>query len=161
MPMPEVQEYSPTENPLDWFGDPQEVLPSVPDSEPGDRRHDVPGGRESTDVPEPKSDGMTVGNPLPAYPAEPLDQPAAKPPKAAAAKPFKVHTGSIKSPKIPKVKGFKAMPFKMKKMKGGYTTSTPGGVKGKGMTLRNAKAQEKLLNALDHGWKKPKKNPEW
>jgi hypothetical protein len=42
------------------------------------------------------------------------------------------------------------MPFKMKKEDTGYTTSTPSGVKGRGMTLRNAKAQERLLNAMEH-----------
>jgi hypothetical protein len=35
--------------------------------------------------------------------------------------------------------------------KGKYTVSTPGGIKGCGMTLRNAKRQARLLNAIDHG----------
>jgi len=34
-----------------------------------------------------------------------------------------------------------------------YRVSTPKGVKGRGMTLRNAKRQARLLNAVEHGWK--------
>lgn len=49
------------------------------------------------------------------------------------------------------------MPAKKRKTKKGYTVSTPGGVKGRGMTLRNANAQIRLLNAIDHGWKPTKK----
>lgn len=51
------------------------------------------------------------------------------------------------------------MPVTIDKEDDGYTVRTPGGVKGKGMTLRNAKAQERLLNAVDHGFKpdKPKR----
>ena len=30
---------------------------------------------------------------------------------------------------------------------------TPGGVKSKGTTPEKAEAQERLLNAVDHGWK--------
>jgi hypothetical protein len=37
--------------------------------------------------------------------------------------------------------------------KGKYTVSTPGGVKGRGLTLRNARRQARLLNAIDHGFK--------
>jgi len=50
------------------------------------------------------------------------------------------------------------MPVKIEKEDDGYTVRTPKGVKGKGMTLRNAKAQERLLNAIEHGFKadKPK-----
>ncbi|UCE51992.1 MAG: hypothetical protein JSV31_22435 [Desulfobacterales bacterium] len=36
---------------------------------------------------------------------------------------------------------------------GKWTVSTPGGVKGRGMTLRNANRQIRLLNAVEHGWK--------
>lgn len=43
------------------------------------------------------------------------------------------------------------------KRKGKFKTSTPGGTKGTGMTLRNAKRQARLLYAVDHGWK-PTKN---
>jgi len=45
------------------------------------------------------------------------------------------------------------MPVTTTKEEGGYTNRTPGGVKGRGMTLRNAKAQARLLNAVEHGWK--------
>lgn len=44
------------------------------------------------------------------------------------------------------------MPAKITKTKHGYTVSTPGGVKGRKMTLRKAKAQARLLNAVEHGW---------
>ena len=39
----------------------------------------------------------------------------------------------------------------------GYQVSTPNGVHGSKMTLRNAKAQQRLLNALDHGWRPNRK----
>jgi len=45
----------------------------------------------------------------------------------------------------------------------GYTNRTPGGVKGRGMTKKNAMAQKRLLNAVEHsdwrptGKKKAKK----
>jgi hypothetical protein len=44
------------------------------------------------------------------------------------------------------------MPVKLEKDPSGkgYTVSTPGGVKGRKMTLRNAKAQARLLNAVEH-----------
>jgi hypothetical protein len=46
------------------------------------------------------------------------------------------------------------MPVKIEKEKGGkgYRTSTPGGTKGRYMTKRDAEAQRRLLNAIDHGW---------
>ena len=54
------------------------------------------------------------------------------------------------------------MPVKVRKKKGKYRVSTPGGVKAKGTTKAKAKAQERLLNAVEHGWKptgkKAKKN---
>lgn len=34
-----------------------------------------------------------------------------------------------------------------------YQVRTPGGVKAKGTTLAKAKKQERLLNAVEHGWK--------
>lgn len=40
----------------------------------------------------------------------------------------------------------------------GYQVSTPKGVKGSKMTLRRARAQARLLNAIDHGWKPGKKD---
>lgn len=49
------------------------------------------------------------------------------------------------------------MPVTTKKDKEGYTNRTPGGIKGKGMTLRDAHAQARLLNAIDHGWKPGKR----
>uniref|UniRef100_A0A6M3KPS2 Uncharacterized protein n=1 Tax=viral metagenome TaxID=1070528 RepID=A0A6M3KPS2_9ZZZZ len=46
------------------------------------------------------------------------------------------------------------MPVKTKKLKGGkYQVSTPSGVKAKATTKDKAKKQERLLNALEHGWK--------
>lgn len=49
------------------------------------------------------------------------------------------------------------MPARKRKTKKGYTVSTPGGVKGRGMTLRNANKQIRLLNAVKHGWKPDKR----
>ena len=45
------------------------------------------------------------------------------------------------------------MPVSIKKTDGKYQVRTPGGVKSKGSTLRNAMAQKRLLNAVEHGWK--------
>ena len=42
---------------------------------------------------------------------------------------------------------------KRKNPDGAYTVSTPGGVKGRGMTLRKANSQVRLLNAIDQGFK--------
>jgi len=44
------------------------------------------------------------------------------------------------------------MPVRIKKVKGGYRVSTPHGVKAKKTTEKKAKAQERLLNAIDHGF---------
>lgn len=49
------------------------------------------------------------------------------------------------------------MPEKITKVKGGYRVSTPGGVKAKKTTKAKAKAQAKLLRAVEHGWKPTKK----
>ena len=49
------------------------------------------------------------------------------------------------------------MPAKVKKTDGKYRVSTPGGVKAKGTTKAKAEAQQRLLNAVDHGWKPTKK----
>ena len=47
---------------------------------------------------------------------------------------------------------------KDRKKKGKYTVRTPGGVKGRGMTLRNAKRQVRLLNVIEHSnWRPTKK----
>lgn len=48
------------------------------------------------------------------------------------------------------------MPVSIRKANG-HQVSTPGGVKAKGTTLRNALRQKRLLNAIDHGWKPTKK----
>ena len=49
------------------------------------------------------------------------------------------------------------MPVTLTKLKGGKVrVSTPGGVKAKGTTLGKAKSQQRLLNAVDHGWKPDK-----
>lgn len=46
------------------------------------------------------------------------------------------------------------MPVKIRKTKKGkYQVSTPGGVKAKGTTKEKAESQERLLNAVEHGWK--------
>lgn len=44
-------------------------------------------------------------------------------------------------------------PVKIRKTKKGFTVSTPGGVKGRHMTKKNANAQAALLRGIDHGWK--------
>lgn len=45
------------------------------------------------------------------------------------------------------------MPVKVSKLKNGkYKVSTPNGTHAKGTTLKKAKAQERLLNAIDHGY---------
>lgn len=49
------------------------------------------------------------------------------------------------------------MPVSISKVDGGYRVRTPNGVKAKKTSLKNAKAQERILNAVDHGWK-PSKN---
>jgi hypothetical protein len=49
------------------------------------------------------------------------------------------------------------MPVTTRKVKGGYQNRTPGGVKGKRMTKKNALSQKRLLNAIDHGWKPTKR----
>jgi hypothetical protein len=45
------------------------------------------------------------------------------------------------------------MPVKIKKTGSKYRVSTPSGVKAKGTTKAKAKAQKRLLNAVEHGWK--------
>jgi hypothetical protein len=50
------------------------------------------------------------------------------------------------------------MPVKKRKLPSGKVqVSTPSGVKSKGTTPEKAAAQERLLNAVEHGWK-PGKN---
>ena len=46
------------------------------------------------------------------------------------------------------------MPVRKTKLKGGKVrVSTPHGVKAKATTPAKAAAQERLLNAVEHGWK--------
>ncbi len=46
------------------------------------------------------------------------------------------------------------MPVKIRKLKSGKVrVSTPGGVKAKHTTPAKAKAQARLLRAIEHGWK--------
>lgn len=50
------------------------------------------------------------------------------------------------------------MPVTKRKLKSGKVrVSTPHGVKAKATTPAKAAAQERLLNAVDHGWKPDKK----
>jgi len=45
------------------------------------------------------------------------------------------------------------MPTKVTKTKGGkYRVKTPNAVHAKGTTKAKAKAQQRLLDAIDHGW---------
>ena len=44
------------------------------------------------------------------------------------------------------------MPVKITKVKGGVKVSTPNGVKAKKTTMKKAKKQRNLLNAVEHGW---------
>lgn len=46
------------------------------------------------------------------------------------------------------------MPAKVNKVKGGgYSVRTPNGVHAKNTTKAKAEAQQRLLNAIDHGYK--------
>ena len=45
------------------------------------------------------------------------------------------------------------MPVTLTKVKGGVRVSTPHGVKAKSTTMPKAKAQKRLLNAVEHGFK--------
>jgi len=48
------------------------------------------------------------------------------------------------------------MPVKTTKLKSGkFRNTTPGGTKAKATTKANAKAQARLLIALDYGWTPP------
>jgi hypothetical protein len=44
------------------------------------------------------------------------------------------------------------MPVSISKKGGGYEVRTPNKVHAKKTTLKKAKAQERLLNAVEHGW---------
>lgn len=45
------------------------------------------------------------------------------------------------------------MPAKVTKVKGGYQVRTPNSIHAKHTTKAKADAQQRLLNAVDHGWK--------
>lgn len=45
------------------------------------------------------------------------------------------------------------MPVKLTKTDGKYKVSTPHGTKSKGSSLKNALAQKRLLQGVEHGWK--------
>lgn len=49
------------------------------------------------------------------------------------------------------------MPATVRKTKKGYQVRTPNAVHAKGTTKAKAKAQQRLLNAIDHGWTPGKK----
>jgi len=51
------------------------------------------------------------------------------------------------------------MPAHITKLKNGkYRVTTPNGVHAKKTTKKKAQAQQRLLNAVDHGWKPTGKN---
>jgi len=53
------------------------------------------------------------------------------------------------------------MPVRQRRLKSGKVrNTTPGGVKAKATTRRNANAQKRLLNAIDHGFKPKKRRRE-
>ena len=45
------------------------------------------------------------------------------------------------------------MPVTIRKVKGGYRVSTPGGVKAKHTTKAKAESQGRLLRGVEHGFK--------
>lgn len=49
------------------------------------------------------------------------------------------------------------MPATIRKVKGGYRVSTPGGVKAKQTTKAKAMRQARLLRGIEHGMKPRKK----
>ena len=49
--------------------------------------------------------------------------------------------------------GGEMSPVKIKKVKGGYKVSTPGGTKAKRTTKAKAQKQANLLRGVEHGWK--------
>ena len=54
--------------------------------------------------------------------------------------------------RLPAVMGVFAMPAKVTKVKGGYSVKTPNATHVKRTTAAKAKSQQRLLNAIDHGW---------
>ena len=55
------------------------------------------------------------------------------------------------------VTGVFAMPAKIRKVKGGYSVATPNATHAKRTTAAKAKSQQRLLNAIDHGFKPTRK----
>lgn len=49
------------------------------------------------------------------------------------------------------------MPVKVDKVKGGFRVKTPKGTKAKRTTKQKAKAQKRLLDAIDHGFRPSKR----
>lgn len=49
------------------------------------------------------------------------------------------------------------MPYKITKKKGGYSVKSPHSTRAKKTTLKKAKAQVRLLNAIEFGGFKPRK----
>ncbi len=49
------------------------------------------------------------------------------------------------------------MPATITKVKGGYQVRTPNGIHAKHTTLAKAKAQQRIINAIDHGFRPRKK----
>lgn len=49
------------------------------------------------------------------------------------------------------------MPASIRKVKGGYQVRTPNGVHSKHTSFKKAKAQARLLNALEHGYRPPRR----
>lgn len=45
------------------------------------------------------------------------------------------------------------MPYKMRKVKGGYKVTSPHGTKAKKTSKAKAEAQMRLLRGVDHGWR--------
>ena len=45
------------------------------------------------------------------------------------------------------------VPARISKVRGGYSVKTPNQVHAKATTKTKAEGQQRLLNALDHGWK--------
>ena len=48
-------------------------------------------------------------------------------------------------------------PVRIKRVKGGFSVRTPGGVKAKRTTKAKAESQKRLLNAIEHGWRPTRK----
>ncbi len=49
------------------------------------------------------------------------------------------------------------MPVTIKRVKGGFSVSTPNMIHARKTTKAKAKKQERLLNAVEHGWEPTKR----